>query len=109
MPGATVLAHDLARTGKFGGESLIGNDDFIEGIGYLTGEARLIACQTHREIAIAHRLQCTQQFAQIDLALIERLPAVAPAARRTRIFTLLDLHKVLRSSMNESRIARQTA
>ena len=55
-------AHDLTDALELLRHSLVGGDDFIEGIGDLALDAEMVAGHSHREIAASHRLQRLQQF-----------------------------------------------
>ena len=64
MPGLALLAHGLAD--PLERHLLVGTDNLVERIGDLACKASLVTGQTYRKIPIAHRLQCAQQFTQVQ-------------------------------------------
>src|SRR5581483_7002015 len=65
MAGAAFLADDAAGVLELTRQALIRAHDLIERIGHLAGEPRLVAGQSDGEVAVAHRLQRSQDLAQI--------------------------------------------
>jgi hypothetical protein len=62
LPGLAFAADDLADVLQLLRHSLVGGDDFVEGVGDLALDADVIAGHPNREIARAHRLQRMQQI-----------------------------------------------
>src|SRR6185437_10246658 len=89
MAGATFLAYVLSRALELARQALIGSDNLVKGVGYLAGKARMVARESHREIAIAHCLQRAQELAQVERG-IGRPRAVVLAGAT---FTFLYLHQ----------------
>ena len=73
-------ALDLAR------HALVRRDDLIECVGDFAGEAGLVAGQAHGEIAVAHRLQCAQQLAQIQIRIVPAWFAIGTARSASDAF-----------------------
>ncbi len=79
MTGLAVLADDLPGTLQLTRQALVGRDDLVEGIGYFADEPRLIAGEPDREIPVAHRLQCPQEFALVETLRLGAMPAIGLA------------------------------
>ena len=59
------LADDVTDAVELFGHALIGENDFVEHVGDLASEAAPVRRQARRKIAVAHRTQCFEHFAQL--------------------------------------------
>ncbi len=78
-------------------ESLDRGHDLVECIGHLTREANLVAREPHGEIAVANRLECPQQFLEVDLR-FARGRSLA-GTRVTAANRFFDSHRVCPSTL----------
>ena len=67
------LADDLTDAVELFGHALVGENDFVEDVGDLAGEATPVRGQARRKIAVAHRAQCFEHFAQLRTLSLSRI------------------------------------
>src|SRR5690349_12067876 len=67
MPRLAFLTDHLTGAFDLARHALIRGNDLVERIGNFARDAGAVARQAHAEIAVAHSLQCSQQFAQIEI------------------------------------------
>ncbi len=67
MPGAALLANDLADKVKFVGHPLVGRGNIIEAVGKLAEDADMVACHAGRKIACPQGLQGIKEFVKLPV------------------------------------------
>ena len=92
-----LLRHALAR-----------GDDLVERVGHFARNACLVARQPHREIAVAHSLQRSQELAQVQVGIVTvRLTIEIPRSATSNAF--LGFHLILRIAGQEIALATASA